>query len=88
MVTELINAIAWNAVSKVVKKEFQINYDVLSIWSSLPNVKWHSGLSGRHEAKMEVTAVVKKRGREKKSQEEKVHAGGFRVQTREVLAVR
>jgi hypothetical protein len=51
-----------------------MNYDAPSIRSSLLDVEWRGGSSGRREAKMEVAAVVKKRGREKKSQKRGDHA--------------
>jgi hypothetical protein len=46
-----------------------------SIQSSLLNIKWHGSLSRHHEARMEVMAVVRKRGREKKSQKRGIMQG-------------
>jgi hypothetical protein len=61
--------------------EFQRSYNAPSTQSSLPNVEWHGGSSGHCEAKMEVVAVVKKGGREKKSQKRRFMQGDFQVQT-------
>jgi hypothetical protein len=61
---------------------------MLSAQSSSPHVKWHSGLSGCCEAKVGVTAVVKRGGRERAEQKGKNHAGSSKFKCKKCSLVR